>query len=99
MLYAIICNDAENSLEKRLEQRQAHRARLQQLQDNGKLVLAGPNPAVDSIEPGTSGFTGSLVIAEFASLNEAQEWADSDPYVESGVYETVVVKPFIKVFS
>jgi len=98
MLYVIFAQDTANSLEKRLAARPAHLARLQLLRDEGRLLTAGPLPAVDSNDPGAAGFTGSTVIAEFASLTEAQAWADSDPYVEAGVYESVVVKPFKKVF-
>lgn len=98
MLYAIISEDVENSLEKRLSVRPAHLARLQDLQDAGRLVLAGPHPAIDSENPAQAGFTGSLVVAEFASLEEAQNWANTDPYLDAGVYARVVVKPFKKVF-
>ncbi|WP_126454710.1 YciI family protein [Sulfuriflexus mobilis] len=97
MYYAIISEDIENSLEKRLGARPAHLARLQQLRDEARLLIAGPHPAIDSEDPGPAGFSGSLVIAEFASLDEAQSWADADPYVEAGVYAQVVVKPFKKV--
>jgi len=97
MLYAIISEDISNSLEKRKLARPAHLARLQQLNDEGRLLVAGPHPAVDNIEPGEAGFTGSLVIAEFASLDQAQLWADADPYVAAGIYSQVVVKPFKKV--
>lgn len=99
MLYVITAKDIENSLDKRLEQRQAHRERLQKLYDNGKLLVAGPCPAVDSTDPGAAGYTGSLIIAEFESLGAAQDWADSDPYIANGTYESVDVKPFIQVFS
>ena len=98
MLYVIFAQDIANSLEKRLAARPAHLARLQVLRDEGRLLTAGPLPAVDSNDPGAAGFTGSTVIAEFASLSEAQTWAESDPYVDAGVYESVVVKPFKKVF-
>lgn len=94
MLYAIIATDAENSLESRLATRPAHLARLEELKSQGRLIIAGPNPAIDSNDPGTAGFTGSLVVAEFASLAAAQEWADADPYRAAGVYVSVVVKPF-----
>jgi uncharacterized protein YciI len=94
MLYAIISTDVTNSLAKRGTARPAHLARLNVLCEAGRLVLAGPHPAVDTLDPGPAGFTGSLVVAEFASLEEAQHWADADPYVAAGVYETVVVKPF-----
>lgn len=98
MLYSIIGHDAENSLAGRKQARPAHLARLQQLLDDGKLVLAGPNPAIDSDNPGDAGFTGSVVVAEFASLEAAQAWADADPYMEVGVYKEVTVKPFKQVF-
>lgn len=97
MLYAIISEDIENSLEKRLTVRPAHLERVQKLADEGRLVLAGPHPAIDSEDPGTNGFTGSLIIAEFNSLNSAQEWANEDPYIKAGVYQSVTVKPFKKV--
>lgn len=97
MLYAIISQDVENSLEKRMSVRPAHIERLNILKDEGRLILAGPHPAVDNDEPGEAGFTGSLVVAEFDSLEQAQIWADQDPYLESGAYESVVVKPFKKV--
>ena len=98
MLYAIIGEDIQSSLEKRLSVRPAHLQRLQVLQDAGKLVLAGPYPAIDSNSPGDAGFSGSLIVAEFDSLQQAQQWADSDPYNEVGVYAHVVVKPFKQVF-
>lgn len=98
MLYAIIATDVENSLEKRKSVRPAHLERLQILQNEGRLVLAGPHPAVDSDDPGNAGFTGSLVVAEFANLDEAKKWADADPYFAAGAYESVVVKPFKQVF-
>lgn len=98
MLYVIFAQDIAHSLEKRLAARPAHLARLQALRDEGRLLTAGPLPAVDSNDPGAAGFTGSTVIAEFASLTEAQAWAESDPYVEAGVYESVIVRPFKKVF-
>jgi hypothetical protein len=97
MLYAIISQDIENSLEKRLAARPDHLARLQQLKEQGRLFVAGPHPAIDSADPGENGFTGSLVIAEFDNLANAQQWADSDPYIAAGVYQNVVVKPFKKV--
>ncbi len=97
MLYAIISQDIENSLEKRLAARPAHVERLQKLKQQGRLVLAGPHPSIDSEDPGAAGFTGSLVVAEFDSLNDAQSWADNDPYIDAGVYESVNVKPFKKV--
>jgi uncharacterized protein len=98
VLYAIISEDVEYSLEKRLSVRPAHIQRLQVLQDAGKLVLAGPHPAIDSNEPGDAGFTGSLIVAEFDNLQQAQQWAVADPYIEAGVYARVVVKPFKQVF-
>lgn len=98
MLYAIISEDITDSLQKRLSARPAHLQRLQKLQDAGRLVLAGPHPAIDSDNPGEAGFTGSLVVAEFESLQAARQWADADPYVASGVYAAVTVKPFKKVF-
>ncbi|WP_049629885.1 YciI family protein [Cellvibrio sp. pealriver] len=97
MLYAIISEDIPNSLEKRKIARPAHLARLQQLNDEGKLLLAGPHPSIDNSDPGDAGFSGSLVVAEFASLKEAQSWADTDPYVAAGIYAKVIVKPFKKV--
>ncbi|MBQ0725732.1 MAG: YciI family protein [Thalassolituus oleivorans] len=97
MWYAIISQDVSNSLDKRLAARPAHLLRLQELTAEGRLLVAGPHPAIDSENPGDAGFTGSLVIAEFPSLNDAQEWADADPYVSAGVYERVVVKPFKRV--
>ena len=98
MLYSIIGEDVTNSLSARQQARPAHLARLEALQNEGRLVLAGPNPRIDSDNPGDAGFTGSVVIAEFASLEEAKAWADADPYVAAGVYENVVVKPFKQVF-
>ena len=98
MLYAIISEDSKDSLQQRLTTRPAHIKRLQDLQSEGRLVLAGPHPAVDSDNPGDAGFTGSLVVAEFDNLQAAQQWADSDPYNEAGVYAKVSVKPFKKVF-
>lgn len=94
MLYAIIATDVANSLENRLAARPAHLARLEQLKNEGRLVLAGPHPAVDSNDPGAAGFTGSLIVAEFESLGVAQNWADADPYRAAGVYASVLVKPF-----
>ena len=98
MLYAIIAQDVENSLQDRLAARPKHLARLSALQDQGRLILAGPHPAIDSEDPGEAGFSGSLVVAEFESLLEAKAWADADPYVAAGVYASVTVKPFKKVF-
>ena len=97
MLYAIISQDVTDSLSRRKEARPAHLARLNELQQQGRLILAGPHPAIDSDDPGDAGFTGSLVVAEFNDLNEAQVWADADPYIKAGVYAHVVVKPFKKV--
>ncbi|WP_445939049.1 YciI family protein [Pseudomonas sp.] len=94
MLYAIIATDVENSLESRLNARPAHLARLEQLKTEGRLILAGPHPAVDSNDPGPAGFCGSLIVAEFESLLAAQQWADADPYRAAGVYASVLVKPF-----
>ncbi len=97
MLYAIICEDVDNSLEKRKGARPAHLQRLQALKAEGRLVLAGPHPAVDSDEPGQAGFSGSLIVAEFDSLEDAKTWADADPYNPAGVYRKVTVRPFKKV--
>jgi len=97
VLYAIISEDVENSLEKRLGARPAHLERVQKLNNEGKLIVGGPHPAIDSEDPGTNGFTGSLIIAEFDSLESAQKWANADPYIAAGVYEKVTVKPFKKV--
>jgi hypothetical protein len=94
MYYAIISEDVENSLPYRQSARPAHIERLQALKAEGRLLVAGPHPAIDTPEPGEAGFTGSLVIAEFDSLEAAQAWADADPYIEAGVYEKVTVKPF-----
>ena len=94
MLYAFISQDIENSLEKRLSVRDQHIARLNALKDEGRLIIAGPHPAIDSPDPGDAGFTGSLIVAEFESQSAAQAWADDDPYTEAGVYENVIVKPF-----
>lgn len=98
MLYAIFGNDIPGSLEKRMAARPAHVARLQALQDAGRLLMAGPFPAVDAVDPGPAGFTGSLIVAEFASLEAAEAWAAADPYVAAGVYAQVAVRPFRKVF-
>lgn len=97
MLYAIIATDVANSLEKRLAARPEHLERLQQLKAQGRVVLAGPHPAVDSNDPGAAGFSGSLIVAEFESLAAAQAWAEADPFVAAGVYANVVVKPFKQV--
>ncbi len=97
MPYAIFGDDTPNSLVKRLAARPAHLARLNALQQDGRLLLAGPLPAIDSPDPGPAGFSGSLIVAEFESLEAALSWAEADPYVEAGVYERVTVKPFKKV--
>jgi uncharacterized protein YciI len=97
MLYAIISQDKPDSLALRMETRPAHLERLQSLQQQGRLILAGPHPAIDAENPGDVGFTGSLIVAEFTDLITAQQWADNDPYMLAGVYESVVVKPFRKV--
>lgn len=97
MLYAIISDDIDDSLEKRLSVRPEHLQRLEALKDEGRLVLAGPHPAIDSDSPGDAGFSGSLIVAEFDSLEAAQRWADADPYVAAGVYAQVRVKPFKRV--
>ena len=96
MLYAIIGEDRAGSLESRLATRPAHLERLQALQAEGRLLLAGPCPAIDSPDPGPAGFSGSIIIAEFPSLADARAWADADPYVAAGVYAGVTVKPFKK---
>ena len=98
MLYAIISEDVANSLDLRKGARPDHLARLQALKDAGRLVLAGPHPLIDSENPGDAGFSGSLVVAEFPSLQDAETWAAADPYVAAGVYQKVTVKPFKKVF-
>ncbi len=97
MFYSIVGHDTANSLEKRLAARPEHVERLQQLIAEGRLLLAGPNPAIDSPDPGPAGFSGSLIVAEFDSLQQAQAWADDDPYCRHGVYQSVEVKPFNKV--
>ncbi|MCQ3829495.1 YciI family protein [Microbulbifer elongatus] len=94
MWYAIISQDVENSLPLRKTARAEHIARLNALKDQGRLLIAGPHPAIDSEDPGETGFTGSLVVAEFASLADAQRWADADPYMAAGVYASVTVKPY-----
>jgi|TARA_R110000851_G_C12696544_1_gene525592 hypothetical protein len=94
MYYAIISEDVENSLPLRSSARPAHIERLKLLRDEGRLLVAGPHPALDTPEPGDAGFTGSLVVAEFDSLASAQAWADADPYMDAGVYQKVIVKPF-----
>jgi uncharacterized protein YciI len=98
MLYSIFAYDVENSLPLRATARTEHIARLKALDEAGKLVLAGPNPAVDSNEPGEAGFTGSLIVAESDNLEDAKAWANADPYLAAGVYEKVEVKPFKRVF-
>ena len=97
MLYAIISEDKRGSLDRRLQARPAHLARLEALKSDARLILAGPHPAVDSPDPGAAGFTGSLVVAEFDSLEAARAWADADPYLAADVYERIIVKPFKKV--
>ncbi|NQZ82572.1 MAG: YciI family protein [Colwellia sp.] len=97
MYYLIYSEDVENSLSLRLSVREQHIERLQQLQNEGRLLVAGPCPAIDSENPGEAGFTGSLIIAEFTSLDAAKLWADSDPYITAGVYQKVTVKPYKKV--
>jgi uncharacterized protein YciI len=97
MFYSIFAYDVKNSLPLRTTARPEHIARLKKLNEQGKLLLAGPNPAIDSNEPGDAGFTGSLIVAEFDSLQEAKNWANADPYLSAGVYEKVDVKPFKKV--
>jgi len=97
VLYAIIAEDVQDSLERRLEARPGHLQRLEKLMADGRLILAGPHPAVDGEDPGPAGFSGSLVVAEFPDLDVARAWADADPYVEAGVYASVTVKPFKKV--
>jgi len=98
MWYAIVGQDVPDSLNKRLASRPAHVARLQLLQTQGRLLLAGPFPAVDAEDPGEAGYTGSLIVAEFSSLSAAQDWANADPYLTSGVYDQVSVQPFKKAF-
>lgn len=98
MLYAILAEDKENSLPQRLEHRTEHRDRLQELHEQGKLVFAGPHPAVDAEDPAEAGFTGSLIIAEFSDLAEAQAWADADIYSKTGVYSSCSVKPVKRVY-
>lgn len=97
MLYAIIAEDAPNTLAERLNARPKHVERLQKLKSEGKLILAGPHPAIDSEDPGDAGFSGSLIVAEFPSLDDAKAWADQDPYIAAGVYAKVKVLPFKKV--
>jgi len=97
MWYVIIGNDIPDSLEKRIKARPAHLERLQALKNAGRLLLAGPFPNIDNDDPGAAGFSGSLIVAEFSSLTDAQSWADADPYITAGVYSSVTVKPFKKV--
>jgi uncharacterized protein YciI len=97
MFYAIMAEDKPDSLERRLQARPEHLARLEQLKNEGLLLVAGPHPAIDSEDPGPAGFTGSLVIAQFSSLEAAQAWANEDPYINAGVYARVTVKPYKKV--
>ncbi|MBC3764678.1 YciI family protein [Neptunicella marina] len=97
MWYMIYAEDVANSLEKRLQARPAHLERLTSLKEQGRLLIAGPTPAIDNPDPGEAGFSGSLVVAEFASLQEAKDWADADPYFAAGVYAKVTVKPYKKV--
>lgn len=97
MWYVIYSKDRQDSLQARLKARFAHLARLNALLDEGRLLLAGPRPAIDALDPGPAGFLGSLVVAEFDSLEDAKTWADADPYVESGAYQSVEVTPFKRV--
>ena len=97
MLYSIFAFDVKNSLALRAQARAEHIARLNALTESGALFLAGPNPTIDSNEPGEAGFSGSLIVAEFESLESAQAWANADPYMAAGVYDKVIVKPFKKV--
>lgn len=97
MYYAIIAEDDNDSLDRRRQTRPAHLARIQSLVDAGRILVAGPHPAIDTPDPGNAGFTGSLIIAEFDSLEEATDWAHADPYVEAGIFRHVVVKPFVPV--
>jgi uncharacterized protein len=96
VLYVIIAEDVENSLEKRMNARPAHLARLTELQNQGRLLLAGPFPTIDSTDPGPAGFSGSLIVAEFDDLAAAKSWAEADPFMRAGVYKNVTVKPFRK---
>lgn len=97
MYYAIIAEDREDSLEARLKARPEHVERLKQLQQHGRLLMAGPHPTIDAEDPGPAGFSGSLIVAEFPDLESAKSWADEDPYIKAGVYARVTVKPFLKV--
>ena len=94
MLYAFICEDTADSLSKRQQVRPQHLARLQTLRDQGRLVLAGPFPAIDNPDPGPAGYSGSLIVAEFDTLTEARNWADAEPYLQTGIYKNILVKPF-----
>ncbi len=96
MWYAIIAEDSANSLEKRMKARPAHLERIEALLAEGRVLLAGPHPAIDAADPGDAGFTGSLMIVDFPDLESATEWAETDPYVEAGVFQNVTVKPFRK---
>lgn len=96
MFYAILAEDREDSLEQRIKARPEHLERLRQLQHEGRLLLAGPHPAIDAEDPGAAGFSGSLIVAEFPDLESAKAWADNDPYLQAGVYVRVTVKPFKK---
>lgn len=97
MWFSIVCEDGDNSLPLRKQNRAAHLARLESLKQSGRLLVAGPNPAIAATDPGDSGFTGSIIIAQFLSQQDAQAWADDDPYLAAGVYTSVAVKPFKKV--
>ena len=97
MFYAVIAEDKPNSLEKRLEARPEHLERIKQLNNEGRLLLAGPHPSIDAEDPGEAGFSGSLIVAEFSSLEDAKQWAETDPFVKAGVYDKITVKPFRKV--
>jgi uncharacterized protein YciI len=96
MYYSFVGTDVENSLEARMAARPAHVERLVDLKNQGRLIIAGPNPTIDSSDPGEAGFSGSIIIAEFASLSDAEQWANQDPYILKGVYASVTVKPFNK---
>ncbi len=97
MWYSIICEDKKDSLELRLKTRESHLKRIKSLSENGRILIAGPNPAIDNEEPGQAGFSGSIIIAEFNSIEEAEKWAKEDPYMVAGVFESINVKPFKKV--
>ena len=96
MYYVFICDDIEDSLELRKQHRPEHRARLEAMIDEGRLMVAGPTPAIDSEDPGPAGYSGSIIIAEFESLEDAQRWGDEEPFLKAGVYKSVTVKPFLK---